>query len=128
MTMIKDEIKEGYLERVCINIIFIVLIVLLSIYNTIGNPFIFDYANIKTKDITKTNLEIYCQLSNTDLQFMKSDDNYIAKGATIAVLYVGKGNFVKVGRDKSQEDDCSPWLPNQIIKGKYKIWKHLNHN
>ena len=80
-----------------VNVLIILICMFLLVNNGYGNPnkaIMFDYANFRVQDSCVTDLEIYCEFANSDLQFIKSDSEYIAIAEVVAVLYDDKGNYI----------------------------------
>lgn len=52
-----------------------------------------DYCNFKGTE--KNNLEVYCQISNSDLSFVTNDSGFNARFEISALLYDTEGNFIE---------------------------------
>ena len=63
-------------------------------YGNSKNAIKWDYACFRMQDSCVTDLEIYCEFANADLQFVKNDSEYTAEAEVVAVLYDERDNFV----------------------------------
>lgn len=74
--------------------LFVILLLATTTSYAEKNSIAFDYCNFKIENNSKTNLEIYCQFSNSKLSFLKTEEGFTANAEINIILYDKEGEFV----------------------------------